>query len=75
MTDAQIAAALMTLAQQRGAGKTFCPSEVARALVKDWRPLMSDVRRVAATLPLKATQNGQTVDAIYEKGPIRFGLT
>jgi len=73
-SDATIAAALMELALQRGPGKTFCPSEVARGLSDDWRPLMPEVRRVAATLPLKATQNGEWVDPLNAKGPIRLGL-
>ncbi len=72
--DAAIKDALMDLAHRRGAGKTFCPSEAARALADDWRPLMEDVRRVAATLPLKATQKGVPVDPLKARGPIRLGL-
>ncbi len=72
--DAAIELALMDLAHRRGAGKTFCPSEAARALAADWRPLMKDVRRVAATLPLKATQKGAPVDPATARGPIRLGL-
>ena len=62
MTDDRIAQVLMDLAHQRGRGATFCPSEAARALASDWRPLMPDVRRVAAGLPLRATQKGVVVD-------------
>lgn len=72
--DADIAAVLMDLACRRGAGKTFCPSEAARAFGPDWRPLMGQVRRVAATLPLRATQGGDVVDPVTAKGPIRLGL-
>jgi hypothetical protein len=72
--DARIAAALMDLALRRGAGKTFCPSEAARALSADWRPLMADVRRVAAGLPLSATQGGRPVDLAAARGPIRLSL-
>ena len=72
--DAAIRDALMELAQRRGAGKTFCPSEAARALAADWRPLMPEVRRVAATLPLCATQKGAPVDPLIARGPIRLGL-
>ena len=64
----------MALAQRRGPGKTFCPSEVARAVAEDWRPLMPAVRRVAAELPLSATQTGQPVDPRDARGPIRLGL-
>lgn len=71
---AEIEAALMAIAAARGAGKTFCPSEVARRLADDWRPLMQDVRRVAATTDLVATQNGREVDPVTVKGPLRLGL-
>jgi hypothetical protein len=74
VTDDRIAAVLMDLARQRGRGATFCPSEAARALSSAWRPLMADVRRVAATLPLRATQQGRPVDPVAAKGPIRLGL-
>ena len=67
--DDAIAAVLMDLAEQRGAGASFCPSEAARALAvregrEDWRSLMADVRRVAAGLPLVATQGGVPVDPV-----------
>lgn len=74
MTDDEIADALMRLARARGAGKTFCPSEAARALSGDWRALMPRVREVAAGLPLVATQKGQAVDPVTARGPIRLGL-
>ncbi|WP_428515130.1 DUF3253 domain-containing protein [Roseovarius sp.] len=74
MTDDEIAKTLMRLARERGAGKTFCPSEVARALSEDWRDLMPRVREVSAGLPLVATQKGVTVDPVAAKGPIRLGL-
>lgn len=75
MTDAEIADALMTLARERGIDRTFCPSEVARQLSDDWRPLMTEVRLVAGTLPLTATQRGIEVDAVTARGPIRLGLS
>lgn len=73
MTDDRIADVLMALAQDR-APKTFCPSEAARRLSDDWRPLMADVRRVAAGLPLSATQGGRPVDPVAAQGPIRLAL-
>lgn len=77
-SDEQIAAVLMDLAERRGPGASFCPSEAARALAADgktdWRPLMSDVRRVAAGLPLLATQRGRPVDPVTTSGPIRLTL-
>ncbi|MEL6466986.1 MAG: DUF3253 domain-containing protein [Pseudomonadota bacterium] len=77
-SDAQIAAALMAALRQRGAGKTICPSEVARALTPDWRPLMHDVRRIAQVLAdsgdITITQRGHPVAAPQARGPIRLGL-
>jgi hypothetical protein len=73
-SDNAIADVLLDLAHQRGVGKTFCPSEAARRLSDDWRPLMPEVRRVAAMLDLQATQKGVPVDPVTAKGPIRLGL-
>jgi hypothetical protein len=73
-TDEEIAAALMRLARARGPERSFCPSEAARAVAEDWRPLMPDVRRVAACLPLVATQRGAPCDPVTARGPIRFRL-
>lgn len=76
--DAAIAAALMDLAHRRGRGASLCPSEVARALGPDWRPLMPRVRDVAAGLAaagrLAATQRGVAVDPATARGPIRLRL-
>ena len=62
----------------RGAGKTICPSEVARALAGDWRGLMPQVRGVATGMATRgeitAPQRGVPVDAVAAKGPIRLGL-
>lgn len=73
-SDNEIADILLDLAHQRGVGKTFCPSEAARRLSDDWRPLMPKVRRVAAQLDLQATQKGAPVDPVTATGPIRLGL-
>ena len=70
-SDGEIAAALLRLAAER-AGKTFCPSEAARAVAEDWRPLMSAVRRIAADLGLRATQGGMPVDPAAARGPLRL---
>ena len=68
-------AAILDLALQRGRGKSFCPSDVARALAADWRPLMPEVRAVAAEMPeIMATQAGVEVDPLAAKGPIRLRL-
>ncbi|WP_338144828.1 DUF3253 domain-containing protein [Fertoeibacter niger] len=66
------------MAHRRGRGKTFCPSDTARALAADWRPLMPDVRRVAGRLQqegsLQASQRGRPVDPQSASGPIRLSL-
>ncbi|RDC71159.1 DUF3253 domain-containing protein [Rhodovulum sp. 12E13] len=76
--DDRIADILRDLARRRGPGKTFCPSEAARALADDWRPLMPGVRRVAGEMrrrgELRATRKGAPVDPETAAGPIRLGL-
>ncbi|MEM7711851.1 MAG: DUF3253 domain-containing protein [Pseudomonadota bacterium] len=73
MTDDEVAAVIRSLAAGRDG--TLCPSEVARALAEDWRPLMPRVRAVAAGLPdVRATQKGVEVDAVAARGPIRLEL-
>ena len=70
--------AILALAAERGPGKTFCPSEAARRMAEDWRPLMPEIRRVADALAaegrLRITQGGETVEAETAEGPIRLGL-
>ncbi len=77
-TSEQIATEILALAHRRGAGKTLCPSEVARALAADWRALMPAVRAEAARLQaegsIQATQKGCPVDPATARGAIRLGL-
>ncbi|RVU17171.1 DUF3253 domain-containing protein [Methylobacterium oryzihabitans] len=65
-TDETIAETLLRLVAERGADKTVCPSEVARALggphPDGWGPLMQPVRRQAVRL----TKEGRI--AILRKG-------
>ena len=70
-SKAEVRAVLTALAEAR-APLTFCPSEAARRLSEDWRPLMPMVREEAKALGLRATQGGDTVDAVTAKGPIRL---
>ena len=74
--DERIATVLLDLARARGSG-TFCPSEAARRLAGNWRPLMDDVRRVAGGLVrdgrLGASRAGSPVDPQAPGGPIRLG--
>ncbi|MEM9435573.1 MAG: DUF3253 domain-containing protein [Pseudomonadota bacterium] len=70
-TDAAIVEALRALAGEK-VGKTFCPSEAAKRVAEDWRPLMPRVRALAAAVGLTATQKGVPVDPIKARGPIRL---
>ena len=73
-----IRAVLTDLAQRRGRGKTFCPSEAAREIGGDWRALMPEVRGVAGAMQdeglLQASQGGRPVDPRIAEGPIRLAL-
>jgi hypothetical protein len=70
-----IRATILDLALQRAPDRSFCPSEAAKALAADWRPLMPQIRAIAAEMPeILATQRGQPVDPIAAKGPIRLRL-
>ena len=74
ISDDVIAARLRDMAAAR-APATLCPSEVARALASDWRPLMDRVRCIAAGLPeIAVTQGGAEVDPALARGPIRLSL-
>ena len=72
-------AAILALLDERAEGATICPSEVARALAEDWRPLMDEVRAAAAGLvtqgKVEVTQGGEVVDLATARGPIRLRRT
>ncbi len=74
-----IADTILQMAAARGADKTICPSEVARALFPaDWRKHMDKVRQCAVDLQrtgqVSITQKGEPVDAENIKGPIRIKI-
>ena len=73
----RIAGEILARTAARGAGRTLCPSEVARALAVDWRPLVPAVRAVAAELAdqgrVVVTQKGRAVDPRTARGPVRLG--
>lgn len=75
---ASLVAEILRQAEARGRGRTLCPSEVARALADDWRPLMPSIRAEAARLAkaghITVTQKGVAVDPTKARGPIRLGL-
>ena len=74
--------ALLRLVAERGAAKTICPSEVARAVGGDhpdgWGPLMQPVRRLAVQLMKEGRivilRRGRPVDPDDFKGVYRLSL-
>ena len=72
----EIERAIDALLDRRAEGKTICPSEAARALASDWRPLMEPVRQVAYAMVdegrLQVTQKGEVVDGRTARGAIRL---
>ncbi len=75
--DASLDQALARLLAERGASKTVCPSEVARAVGgEQWRDLMdparASARRAVARGEAEITQQGRVVDPSTAKGPIRI---
>ena len=72
----------MRLLGERGAGKTICPSEVARAVGGEdrvrWELLMEPVRAAARRLVAEGkiviTQGGVVVDGSTVRGAIRLRM-
>lgn len=78
-TDKKISDEILEMLMRRDAGKTICPSEVARALYPDnWRGEMEHVRTVARGLvkegKIVITQGGEVVDPENFQGAIRLRL-
>ncbi len=80
-TDTALEAAILTLLDARGAGKTICPSEAARTVAgaddkTAWEPLMeparSAARRLVAAGRILVTQGGHVVDPSRARGLIRL---
>lgn len=74
-----IADAILAMAAARGAGSSFCPSEVARALdPADWRPLLGAVRSAAARLAqagrIDILRKGRRIPPEAMRGVIRLRL-
>ncbi len=73
-----IEAEILRLADARGAGKSICPSEVARALDADWRPLMGRVRQAAIQLAeagrIDILRKGRPVPPEAARGVIRLRI-
>lgn len=76
MTGADLRRAILARVAGLRPGTTCCPSEIARALSDDWRPLMEPIRAQAFGLAdegrLRITQGGATVAGRDVRGPIRL---
>lgn len=76
--DEQIRDELLRQVEARGAGKSICPSEVARALAPEWHGLMNRIRAVAAGLSreqrIDILRKGKPVEPEAMKGVIRLRL-
>lgn len=76
--DRRLEAAILELLEHRARGATICPSEAARRVSGEWRPLMEPVRRAARRLVAagraEITQGGRPVDPSTARGPIRIRL-
>lgn len=78
--DSRIVSAIFELLHSRAADATICPSEVARTVQPDnWRPLMPEVRNVAARLAaenrIDVRQRGAVIELTAEtRGPVRLSL-
>ena len=71
-----VEATLMKLAEARGPAGSICPSEVARALASEWRPLLPAVRRTALRLAaagrIDILRKGKPVQPEAARGVIRL---
>lgn len=73
----RVAEVLLARVARRAPGRSICPSEVARVLSPDWRPLMPKIREVARRLAREGrvvvTQGGDVRDPDADwRGPIRI---
>ncbi len=71
--------AILNLVNERGVGKTICPTEAARAVSEDkWRRALTDVRaeavRLAKAGEIAIYRKGKPVDPDAFKGVYRLGL-
>ncbi len=75
--EASLEGAILELLEERGAGKTICPSDAARKVDPEgWRALMEPTRgaarRLVASGEIVITQGGAVVDPARAKGAIRL---
>jgi len=79
MSDDLIENAILTLAEQRGPGKSICPSEAAReAFPEDWQARMRHIRAAAVHLARQGQvvilRKGKPVDPETFKGVYRIAI-
>ncbi|MFG1643294.1 DUF3253 domain-containing protein [Amycolatopsis sp. NPDC049252] len=72
-------AAILALATARGTDSSTCPSDAARAVAADWRPLMPEALKLARDLArggqVELSQRGEPLDPDGRwRGPIRIRL-
>ena len=76
--DHQIRDELLRQVIARGAGKSICPSDVARALEPQWHELMHRVRMVAVALAkehrIEILRKGRPIEPEAARGVIRLRL-
>lgn len=75
MTDDDLRRAILAQVGLLRPGTTCCPSQIARDLATDWRPLMAPLRQAALSLAaegrLRVTQKGRPAGP-DPRGPIRL---
>ncbi|WP_420431656.1 DUF3253 domain-containing protein [Hyphobacterium sp.] len=79
MNDDTVEAAILRLAEARGAGKSISPSEVALALdPENWRRLLGAVKQAAMRLAIggkiEILRKGKAVDPSDFKGVYRIAI-
>ncbi len=77
MADArQIETEILVQTTARGFDQSICPSEVARTLAEEWRPLMGVVRQAAVRLAqagqIDILRKGKPIDPADIHGVIRL---
>ena len=76
--DHAIEVEILRLAADRGPEASICPSEVARALYPEWRPLLAAVRRAAVRLAdsgrIDILRHGKPVRPAEMRGVIRLRI-